>query len=294
MRKPYLHFLVDVSKYKNENIGDFTKRIEQVLQNNKSLSDNAKISFINTYVNAFPLNNEWKQVYKSQDFEGGFYLDRGIKLALFNAYKSNSTMYPIFVVVTDSIRKAVLDNDFSDLKMTFPENDLFFTVNKNGKLQPHSLISKPKQELSDSLVFTFDHPVLEYIIAGKKFYLPNNNEPSIILKNELFEVAEQTIQEKNWQSALTLQGKWNSQILHPETSKKEWLNLVKYSFISKVMTPVTSYLVVENEAQKAILQKKQKQVLSSNKSLDLGENTQRMSEPSIVILAVLFGLIFGY
>jgi hypothetical protein len=178
--------------------------------------------------------------------------------------------------------------------MTFPENDLFFTVNQNGKLQPHSLISKSKQELSDSLVFTFDHPVLEYIIAGKKFYLPNNNEPSIILKNELFDVAEQTIQEKNWQSALTLQGKWNSQILHPETSKKEWLNLVKYSFISKVMTPVTSYLVVENDAQKAILQKKQKQVLSSNKSLDLGENTQRMSEPSILILAVLFGLIFWY
>jgi hypothetical protein len=294
LRKPYLHFLVDVSKYKNENIADFTKRIEQVLQNNKTLSDNAKISFINTYVNAFPLNNEWKQVYKSQDFEGGFYLDRGIKSALFNAYKSNNTTYPIFVVVTDSIRKAVLDNDFSDLKMTFPENDLFFTVNQNGKLQPHSLISKSKQELSDSLVFTFDHPVLEYIIAGKKFYLPNNNEPSIILKNELFDVAEQTIQEKNWQSALTLQGKWNSQILHPETSKKEWLNLVKYSFISKVMTPVTSYLVVENDAQKAILQKKQKQVLSSNKSLDLGENTQRMSEPSILILAVLFGLIFWY
>ena len=57
------------------------------------------------------------------------------------------------------------------------------------------------------------------------------------------------------------------------------------------MTPVTSYLVVENEAQKAILKKKQEQVLSSNKSLDLGEDTQRMSEPSFILLTVLLGLV---
>ena len=85
-----------------------------------------------------------------------------------------------------------------------------------------------------------------------------------------------------------------SQTIHPETSDKEWLNMVKYSFISKVMTSVTSYLVVENEAQKAILKKKQEQVLSGNKSLDLNEDTQRMSEPSLWVLAILLGLVLGY
>ena len=65
----------------------------------------------------------------------------------------------------------------------------------------------------------------------------------------------------------------------------------KHRHKSKIMTPVTSYLVVENEAQKAMLKKKQEQALSGNKSLDLGEDTQRMSEPGLWILIILFGII---
>lgn len=293
-RKPYFHFLLDISKDKEKHIANFTKRIELVLGNNKSLSVNSKISFINSYQKTITINNHWKQIYESQIFEGGFFLDRGIKTSLFNAYKDNNSTYPVFVVVTDSIQKAVLDKDFSDLKMTFPESDFFFSVNQNGILQPHSLTSNPIEPLADTLKYSFDQTVLECEVENKKFYLPNNNQPSIILKNDIFKVAEQSIKEKNWQSALTMQGKWNSQILHPETSDEEWLNLVKLSFLSKVMTPVTSYLVVENEAQKAILKKKQEQVLSSNKSLDLGEDTQRMSEPSFILLILLLGLVLWY
>ncbi|MBK9582756.1 MAG: hypothetical protein IPO48_12855 [Saprospiraceae bacterium] len=61
------------------------------------------------------------------------------------------------------------------------------------------------------------------------------------------------------------------------------------------MTPVTSYLVVENEAQKSNAEKKkQEQALSGNKSLDLGEDTQRMSEPSLILLTILLGLAIWY
>lgn len=293
-RKPYFHFIIDISKNKEKNLTEFTKRIELVLEKNKSLSQNAKISFVNSYQKTISLDDNWKKMYKSQNFEGGFYLDRGVKTSLFKSYKSNSATYPVFVVLTDNIEHAVLDKDFKDLKMTFPENDLFFSVKQNGILQPHSLTSNPIKSLADTLKYTFDQTVLEYNIKNKKFYLPNNNQPSIILKNDLFEVTDQSIKQKNWQTALIMQGKWHSQILHPETSDKEWLNLVKSSFLSKIMTPMTSYLVVENEAQKAILKKKQKQVLSSNKSLDLGEESQRMSEPSLILLMVLLGLTLWY
>ena len=294
-RKPYLHFLVDVSKNKDKNKTDFTKRIEQVLETHKSYSENAKISFINSYVNTFPLNYDWKKNYNDQIFAGGFYLDRGIKKSLLTAYqKNNEETFPIFVVLTDSIHKAIIDKDFSDFKMTFPERDIFFTLNNNGNLIPHSLTSNPLEQLPEILKSSFEVPVLEFNVGDKKFYLPNNNQPSIILKNAKFEGMEQNMKEKNWQSAFILQGKWIAQILNPESSKSEWNNLVKNSFLTKIMTPLTSYLVVENEAQIAILKKKQEQVLSSNKAYDLEVEPQRMSEPNMIILTLLFLLILWY
>ncbi len=295
-RKPYFHFLVDASKNQSRNSTDFIKRIEQVIEANQPLSENAKISFVNSYVTTTTLDKDWKGDYKNQTFEGGYYLDRAIRTTLFNAYQDKSKTYPVIVVVTDSIQNAVLDKDFADLKFTFPENDLFFNLDKKGNLIEHSLTENPIKELPEILrECMFCETVLEYKLTDNSVaYLANNNQPSIILRKDIFEISETEIKEKNWQSALTMQGQWTSQILHPEISDKEWLNMVKYSFISKVMTPVTSYLVVENEAQKAMLKKKQEQALSGNKSLDLGEDTQRMSEPSLILLTILLGLVIWY
>ncbi len=295
-RKPYFHFLVDASKNQSRNSTDFIKRIEQVIEANQPLSENAKISFVNSYVTTTTLDKDWKGEYKNQTFEGGYYLDRAIRTTLFNAYQDKSKTYPVIVVVTDSIQNAVLDKDFADLKFTFPENDLFFNLDKKGNLIEHSLTENPIKELPEILKeCMFCETVLEYKLTDNSVaYLANNNQPSIILRKDIFEISETEIKEKNWQSALTMQGQWTSQILHPEISDKEWLNMVKYSFISKVMTPVTSYLVVENEAQKAMLKKKQEQALSGNKSLDLGEDTQRMSEPSLILLTILLGLVIWY
>lgn len=295
-RKPYFHFLVDASKNQYSNSTEFINRIEQVLVDNKLLSENAKISFVNSYVTTTTFDKDWKGQYKNQTFEGGFYLDRAIRTTLYSAYQDKSKTYPVIVVVTDSIQNAVLDKDFADFKFTFPESNLFFNLDKNGNLKEHSLIGNPKNELPDiQRECMFCETVLEYKLSDNLVaYLPNNNEPSIILKKGFFDVSEDEIEENDWQSALVMQGQWRSQILHPERSDKAWLNLVKYSFISKVMTPVTSYLVVENEAQKAMLKKKQEQVLSGNKSLDLGEDTQRMSEPSLILLTILLGLILWF
>jgi len=294
LRKPYFHFLVDVSKGKEKLAGDFSKRIELALKGNAALAANANISFINSNVTTGQLSSNWSSTYRNQKFEGGFYLDRAIRATLVNNYHRQDAAYPVLIVVTDSIQQAVLDNNFSDLQMTFPENNLFFTLQENGKLQPHSLLSDPIIALSDTLAYSFSDTVLEYTSGKMHIYLPRNNEPAIILKNENLIVADSMIKEKNWQSALMMQAKWTAQVLHPETSGNEWLPTVKHSFMSKVMTPVTSYIVVENEAQKAILKKKQEEVLSGNIALDLNEDAQKMSEPGLIVMIVLLVAFLWY
>ncbi|WP_299679530.1 MSEP-CTERM sorting domain-containing protein [uncultured Dokdonia sp.] len=292
-RTPYLHFITDVSNKKDN--ANAIAQINHLIHKYPSVAKNAKISYVNSYVHTEVLREDWKQRLATQSFEGGFYADRAIKTALYDAYVAKEDSYPIIVVITDSIQNAIFDTNFSDWKFTFPESDFFYTLGKDNKLQHHSLTSNPAIAIQDSLPITFNHKTIVYQDANNGIhYLRNDSLPSIVLKEHLFTIPVATIKEKNWASALTLQASWKSQILHPEIADKEWLSLVKSSFVSKIMTPVTSYLVVENEAQKAILKKKQQQVLSGKKSLDLGEDTQRMSEPSIYIVAILLGSILWY
>lgn len=331
-RQPYFHFLIDISEGKENNFDRYNKQIQKIKEDNPKLSKNSKYSFVNTYTNTFPSKIDLEKALKEQKYEGGFYLDRAIKRTLINSYKKNKSSFPIIIVVTDSIQEAILDKDFSDLKITFPENNFFFNINKKAELDAYSLIINPKKQLENNSVSNnrkinhwemnsrlhsrdlekdtliqeektiekqiytlqnvLDNSVLEYKYDNNKIaYLPNNNEASIILKNKIFNLSENDIKEKKWKSALKMQANWTSQVLNPEKYNKEWLKLIKYSFMSKVMTPLTSYIVVENEAQKAILKKKQKKVLSGNKSLDLGNKTRRMSEPSLIILGLLLALI---
>lgn len=295
-RQPYFHFLLDVSEGNKSCLNDFEERINKTIKDNRSLAENAKISFVNSYVETIPLDENWTKQYENQGFVGGFYLDRAIRTTLFDTYKSKSMAYPIIVVVTDNMTEAVLNKDFSDFQFAFPENNLFYNLDINGTLLEHSLIDNPSEQLPNiNRECKFCETVLEYTLSENAvMYLPNDNIASIILKNETFDVLPSEISEKNWKSALTMQGQWQSQILHPELSDNEWLSLVKNSFVSKVMTPVTSYLVVENEAQKEMLRKKQNQALTGNKSLDLGEDVDQMSEPSLILLGVLLILTLWY
>ena len=294
-RTPYYHFIVDISKGDESIKYEYLQRIEQFLNKSKLKVGRAKISFVNAYTTTMDMNENWKENLKKQTLEGGFYLDRAIKKALVTSYISKDASYPLFVVVTDNFENAILSNDYADLKITFPENDVFYSLSITGNLIPHSLLATPNNFNTDSIHLKCNDKVLAYPNAQNPIaFLPNDNQASILLKNDFFEIDDTQISKKNWQSALTMQGKWISQKLHPETPAKEWLSLVKSSFISKIMSPVTSYLVVENEAQKTMLKRKQKQVLSGNKLLDLGEEAQQMSEPSLWILALLMVLILGF
>ena len=293
-RKPYLHFLLDASLGNEEAAEKLIQQVDHFTKMNAALLTDARISFVNTYIETMPLDDKWSARYRSSSFEGGYYLDRAIKKALFDSYTQQEESYPVLIAVTDNFSKALIHNDFSDWQFTFPEDDKFYELNKDGKLFSHLFTKDPMQ---GKLINKLDvsKQVLAYKLTdGKEIYLPDNGKPSLVPKGNAFIAASHDMQEKNWMSGAMMQGMWYTQTLYPKSFEKDPFALVKLSFISKIMTPATSYIVVENEAQKAMLLKKQQQVLSGNKNLDLEEETQSMSEPGLLLMAVLFGFVLCF
>ena len=142
--------------------------------------ENARLSFVNAYVHTVPMREGWQEQYEAQSFAGGFYLDRALKTALFEAYQNNDDTYPVPIAVTDDWGQAILGNDLADFAFTVPESHLFFELNKRDQLTPHSLAANPAAALPDSLGLNFEKTVVKYTYAPDSVaYLPDNDEPSI-------------------------------------------------------------------------------------------------------------------
>ena len=284
-RKPYYHFLVDVSDGKSIYTSENIKKIENFLERKIISKENALISLVNYNCKTYDLKDDWKKLFDNQKYEGSFFLERAVKSSLLKQNRKLTDNYPVFIVVTDNFKNAILENDFADYTSAFPESNFFYSLEVANYVAKHSLINNPKLDLENTklnfLAEVLAYPNKENAIA----YLPNNKKASIVVKENL-EIKEN--KEKNWQTALSIQAKYNYYVMHPEIGQKEWKDIVKLSFKSKIMTAFTSYLAVENDAQKAMLKKKQEQILSSNKNFDAGEETLGMSEPNYLIVLIIF------
>lgn len=289
-RKPYIHFMVDVSDPAKKE--KYTKAIENFTNANKQLCKNAVVSCVASYSTCFSVDENWKTQIKEADSKGGFFLERAIQKA-FIAQKQTAT-YPIFIVVTDNITTSIITKDFADWRHLYPENNLFYHLKGHNSLNAHFLDNNPFEIALNDTSIQVGNEVLVYPIGAKnKAYIPDNQKGSLIFKNATAAKSKKYVMQKDWLSGLQLQANYKNHIEHPELVDSDWIQQVKLSFQSRILTPYTSYLVVENQAQKNSLLRKQKQVLNGKQSFDLEDESNEMSEPSWVIAFFLL-LIFIY
>jgi hypothetical protein len=289
-RKPVYYVIIDTSVGKEIHQDKFSKIIDIMIRKNNISESNLIFNFTNTFVMSENFSSDWKVKYKKQKFEGGFFLERAIKKSLFDAYTKNKNKYPVIIVLSDSLENAILEKDFSNFGFVYPESDIFYFIDPKGRLSSVQY-SSPKKILQKENKLNINYEVLVWPNPEKpEAYLADDGLPGIIFKDQFPNINKPDLKEKDWFSAISISALENHILLHPEKSDSEWLNLVRYSFISRVMNSFTSYIVVETEAQKEILKRKQEQVLNSNKSLDLEEDsTRRMSEPGIWIFLFILG-----
>src|SRR5690606_29781754 len=116
--------------------------------------------------------------------------------------------------------------------------------------------------------------------SAPKAYLPNMVGGSISMHGADPQKDLAPMSLRNWADALALEGAWRWHQLHPEGGTPAWRALVRGSFEAQVLTPVTAWMCLENDAQRNALLKKQEEVLKGEAALDAGnDDLMRMSEP---------------
>lgn len=292
-RKPYYHFMLDVSNINASDFLRYQEELQLVLQENGPNQREAKISLVGTASETFHITDDWVKAWDPDGPKQGFNLDRAIRKELVEHYQRRSADYPIFLVMSPRPFHHLIEKDFGDLAFTYPESDDFYFLLLNNKWTKHSLSSIPHdiEEMLD-ISNIKKKPVLSYPNRQKPtHFFPLAQQAAWGITEEYSAGYDPALAEKSWPAALTLAANWRWQQLHPERSDEIWNPSVKASFDGHILSPLTAFMVVENEAQKAALMKKQSEVLKGKSSLDAGEDAARMSEPSLYIVILLGSIL---
>ncbi|MGE6219728.1 MSEP-CTERM sorting domain-containing protein [Nubsella zeaxanthinifaciens] len=290
-RKPEYHFFLDFSKGKDKFLSSYVERIQRYIENHNINTQDLHIHYTKGNDNKIANIDDWKNNLKSQPFEGGFFLEGAIKKTLTENYYQNKKSYPVLIVVTNKIDNAIFLKGLSDLQFTYPENNSFYELSADGKIWEHSLLTSPIKRTialatipSKFPVYSWPNPV------SAKAYLPNDSSSSIIIIDK--KVCIEHFKQKSFEAALSMQASWQLVNVSQNFGNSEHLELIKQSMKYQILSPVTSFIVVENEAQKKMLQHKQRQILNGNKNLDTDEDTQSMSEPNLwLLIAIIVSIL---
>ena len=277
-RRPYYHFLLDVSAGQPEPANMFRERLTRQLAQPLPNGAPPRFSLVNAATTPVPAGASWTEALGNAPGSGGFYLGGAVRRVLFEAQEHPNATYPVLVVVTDDFNNAVLDADFEEFRSAYPESDVFYVLGNNGRLVPHSLRHAARQPLALGAVAGLPEAGTPASVrawpnaAHPQAYLPTTAEAAVVVTGRPTMPTADRPAASRWLAGLLLRGYGQWQSFHPEITDRERVPFIQASFRVGILTPFTSFLALENDAQKAALHRKQEQTLAANASLDTVEN----------------------
>ncbi|WP_426061985.1 MSEP-CTERM sorting domain-containing protein [Hymenobacter sp. B1770] len=301
-RRPYYHFLIDGSIGQRWPLATYEARIAQQLIQSLPHAAPPRFSIVNAYTTPLAADADWRQELKRHAPTGGFFLTGAFRRTLFEAHQRPTPTYPVLVVVTDNLQNAVLDEDFEDFSSAYPESEVFYVLGADGQAVPHSLRRTSRQPVAATGVgVRATAPAVRAWpnATQPQTYLPDNGQANIVLGAAQAVPSPGAIANNRWLAGLLLRGYSQWQSFHPETTDRERVPFIQASFRAGIMTPFTSFLALENDAQKAALYRKQAQVLAANASLDTMEENpvppiETPIDSGVCLLLVAGGLLAGW
>lgn len=225
--------------------------------------------------------------YKIKDYlsqkpnitEEGFFIEKPIFYTL-NQVKSTDKTYPIFHIIKLRPSELILNNQIAYLSHKVPECNF---IHIHSTTDHPILMLNPFEEKKD---FKF---VKQYQYEGVDHFI--HPHESAILTNTATNHFKNDLEYGAY-----LQRLYSNQTLNPAKENQHWKKSVLTSIKSNILTPNTTFIALENELQKSILMKKQKQVLNSNSAFDTEQNNQitQMSEPIWIYVLLPILLFFIY
>ncbi|TAF33417.1 MAG: MSEP-CTERM sorting domain-containing protein [Cytophagales bacterium] len=287
--KPRYHFLIDNSNQETLTLNKSIKVLEKFISNkNLNLSEH-KISSVDLNCKTVSLDKYKELFLSAQPVPYGFYLEKAIKALQIDHYLKPQTTYPVYVVISPNFASAIMPNNFQDLAFTFLENShLYYLNHTQPSVFSYPLLQTTLPDTLNDLALPPDVEVLAWPSKNKpQAYFKNNGEAETWFKIQENTPFDDKVLENDLESALELQAQQIQFLCFPHVAEANWLSLVRKSFQTKVLSDLTAYLALETEAQKIMLRRKQEEVLSGKKQLDIADSEQRMSEPEEWLLLVI-------
>jgi hypothetical protein len=280
-RRPYYHFLLDASEAADvaARPARYARLVAAQLAR-RPLAAAPRFTLVDAYAQPLPAGADWQQQLRAHEPAGGLYLAGAIRRTLAQDRQQPRGTYPVLVLVSDRPDRAVLDADFAELAAAYPESPAYYVLGPDGQLTARSLLRNAAQPWPAAPAPGAPASVRAWPTAARpRAFLPDNQQPAVVLDGPAIDFPATLDSSQRWTTGLLLEGYRQQLALHPAQAEATRLPAIRASFRSGLLTPLTAYLSLENDAQKAALRRKQEQTLSANAALDAGEDTPPSAVP---------------
>ena len=296
-RTASVHLIVDGSETQRGERDRVIQRIEGFIAHRDLDPNTVHVSIADAYVHTFAWSEDGADRFRHHAGHGGFFSDRAIRRIIVEACAHPGPETPLIILVPSQPMDSVASygtwlDDLADIAQCLPEGDTFLVLG-DGQLPTRRTFHAPEQQLNNEPAGLEQPHVRAWPDASSPIaYLRDDGKAGIVVDPDL--VGEQApVRERWWPDALALEGRWRRHQLRPNGGTAAWRDLVRGSFQAQVMTPVTAWMCLENDAQRNALLKKQRETLNADAALDIDDETiTSMSEPGLLWLLVPMLVVF--
>ncbi len=290
------HFILDASAGAKDSLEgvvrpaeNLTRELKKFMQN-KYVSDHPAEFLVMNYSGYRVDSENWENKYIESEKQGGLFLERAVKNILIQNYLTSRDTLPVIVVVSDVNSVLTVNSPMYQFGITHPGQEFFYQLNSRGEFSTRRFTNLNDRVLGITNIKQPDSVRIFTTDTGDRYYASKRDKPQAVMfpyaVNASDDIGAGAKQQSTWDTGAEIALAEMQSELFQNNSQEEWQNTLKKSFASRVLSHQTAFIVLENEMQEKALLKKQQQVLSGNKNMDIGSE-EEMSEPEFYVLLVI-------